>query len=138
MDKLSPERRSWNMGRIRGKNTEPEMRVRRVLYRLNYRYRLHEKDLPGKPDIVIPRSKTAIFVHGCFWHRHIGCKNATMPSTRRDFWAEKLTQNTDRDNRNRAELQCLGWKVIVIWECQTENEESLEKHLIEQLVEARQ
>jgi len=120
MDHLSSEKRSWNMSRIRSKDTGPEMRVRSALHRAGYRFRLHVKDLPGKPDIVLPKYKTVIFVHGCFWHRHKGCSNATMPSTNQEFWKEKFKRNVDRDKREQAELKKLGWNVIVVWECEVE------------------
>lgn len=125
-DLLSKEKRSWNMSRIRGKNTTPEMRVRSLLHRLGYRFRLHVKSLPGKPDIVLPKYKTVIFVHGCFWHRHKGCKNCTTPSTRRDWWLAKLNNNCLRDRRHQADISALGWKSLTIWECETENATILE------------
>jgi DNA mismatch endonuclease (patch repair protein) len=96
-DRLTKERRSWNMSRIRGKDTTPEKLVRSVLHKLGYRFRLHGKKLPGRPDIVLAKHKTVIFVHGCFWHRHRGCKNCTTPTTNRDFWVEKLEGNAVRD-----------------------------------------
>jgi len=117
-DKLTPERRSWNMSRIRSKNTKPELIVRSLLHRMGFRFRVNRKDLLGKPDIVLPKYKTVIFVHGCFWHRHKGCKGATTPSTRREFWEKKFKDNTNRDKRNRRELKKAGWNVIVLWECE--------------------
>jgi DNA mismatch endonuclease, patch repair protein len=117
VDKLTPERRSWNMSRIRSKNTKPELIVRSLLHRMGFRFRVNRKDLPGKPDIVLPKYMAVIFVHGCFWHRHTGCKGATTPSTRREFWEKKFKANTDRDKRNRRELKKAGWNVIVLWEC---------------------
>lgn len=117
IDHLSTTRRSWNMAQIRGSNTAPEKRLRSLLHRKGFRFVLHDRRLSGKPDIVLPKYKAAIFVHGCFWHRHRGCKNATNPSTRRDFWQEKFSQNVKRDARNRAELRKAGWRVFVIWEC---------------------
>jgi DNA mismatch endonuclease (patch repair protein) len=116
-DKLSKERRSWNMSRIKGKDTGPEKIVRSLLHRMGYRFRLHVKDLPGRPDIVLPRYRTVVFVHGCFWHRHRGCKNCTTPSKNRAFWVEKLEGNAARDLRNRAALRLAGWRVVVVWEC---------------------
>lgn len=121
-DKLSSERRSWNMSRIRSRNTGPEMRLRSLLHGAGFRFRLHAKHLPGKPDIVLPKYRTAIFVHGCFWHRHSGCINATTPSTRREFWQEKLDGNVRRDARNRAELEAAGWNVVTAWECELESD----------------
>ena len=120
MDHLSSEKRSWNMSRIRSKNTKPEMHVRSALHRAGYRFRLHVKDLPGKPDIVLPKYKTVIFVHGCFWHRHKGCSRATMPSSNQEYWKQKFKQNVERDKREQAELKKLGWNVIVVWECEVE------------------
>ena len=108
------------MSRIRSKNTKPEMHVRSALHRAGYRFRLHVKDLPGKPDIVLPKYKTVIFVHGCFWHRHKGCSRATMPSSNQEYWKQKFKQNVERDKREQAELKKLGWNVIVVWECEVE------------------
>lgn len=116
-DRLSPERRSWNMGQIRGADTQPERQLRSLLHKAGLRFRLHDKKLPGRPDMVLARFKAAVFVHGCFWHRHGNCKNSTMPSTRREFWAEKFDGNVRRDARNRAELEKMGWAVHIVWEC---------------------
>lgn len=118
MDKLTPERRSWNMGQIHATDTKPEVKVRSILHRLGYRFRLHRKNLPGKPDIVLPKFKTVIFVHGCFWHRHEGCKYAYTPKTRVDFWKVKFQSNIDRDRKNDANYIKLGWQVVIIWECE--------------------
>lgn len=131
-DIFSPQKRSWNMSRIKSKDTAPEIRVRSALHRAGYRFRLHVKDLPGKPDIVLPKYKTVIFVHGCFWHRHKGCSNATMPSTNQAFWKEKFKQNVERDKREQAELEKRGWKVIVVWECKINKLFSI-KSLLKQL-----
>lgn len=120
-DRLSEERRSWNMSRIRGKDTTPEKAVRSLLHRLGYRFRLHVRNLPGCPDIVLPKYKTVIFVHGCFWHRHRGCKNCTTPTNRREFWVNKLEGNAARDKKHQRALRKLGWKVLIVWECETEN-----------------
>jgi DNA mismatch endonuclease (patch repair protein) len=117
-DTLTSERRSWNMSRIRGRNTGPELRLRSLLHRSGFRFRLHAKALPGKPDIVLPKFRTAIFVHGCFWHRHPGCRNATTPSTRREFWQGKFDGNVSRDARNRTDLEAAGWTVLTVWECE--------------------
>jgi DNA mismatch endonuclease (patch repair protein) len=125
MDKLTPEHRSWNMGRIRSGNTKPELAVRSLLHRMGYRFRLHRKDLPGKPDIILPKYKTVVFVHGCFWHRHMSCQYAYAPKSRVKFWEEKFKSNIERDNRNQAELEAIGWKVIVIWECELSDTESV-------------
>lgn len=116
-DTLTPDQRSWVMGRVRSKNTQPELIVRSILHRMGYRFRINRRDLPGKPDIVLPKHKTVVFVHGCFWHRHRGCKNCTTPSTRREYWEEKFARNVQRDRSNRRELRAQGWKVIVAWEC---------------------
>ncbi|MFW6152527.1 MAG: very short patch repair endonuclease [Verrucomicrobiota bacterium] len=120
VDKLTKEHRSWNMSRIRGKNTKPEYIVRSLLHRMGYRFTVNgpkNKKLPGKPDIVLPKYKTVIFVHGCFWHRHPGCSQTTSPSTRKEFWQKKFASNVERDKRNQKSLRDMGWKVIVIWEC---------------------
>ena len=118
MDRISKAHRSWNMSRIRGKDTTPERLVRSALHRMGYRFRLHRKDLPGKPDIVLPKHRVVIFVHGCFWHRHPRCRYATTPKTNRTFWNAKFKANIERDRRVRRELRKLGWKVVVVWECQ--------------------
>jgi DNA mismatch endonuclease (patch repair protein) len=106
------------MSRVRGKDTKPELMVRSLLHRNGYRFRLHKKGLPGTPDIVLVKYKTVIFVHGCFWHRHKGCLDATTPKTRTDFWEKKFKENTDRDKRTAAALRELGWRDIVVWECE--------------------
>jgi DNA mismatch endonuclease (patch repair protein) len=124
VDSLSPSRRSWNMGRIRGANTLPERRLRSQLHRRGLRFRLHDRKLPGSPDIVLPRFKSVIFVHGCFWHRHAGCRNATSPSTRKEFWEKKFQDNVRRDSRNQRALRRSGWRVLVVWECQIAKNES--------------
>ena len=118
MDVLTPEQRCRNMSAIRAKNTAPELLVRRALHAMGYRYRLHRKDLPGNPDIVLPKYKVVIFVNGCFWHRHSGCKYATTPASNADFWKAKFEANIARDKRNYTQLEKLGWKVVVIWECE--------------------
>jgi DNA mismatch endonuclease (patch repair protein) len=122
VDSLTAERRSWNMSRIRGRNTGPELRLRSLLHRAGFRFRLHAKHLPGRPDVVLPKYRTAIFVHGCFWHRHSGCRNATMPSTRREFWQKKFEGNVGRDVHNQAMLEAGGWTVVIIWECELKAE----------------
>lgn len=116
-DSLSPSDRSERMSRVRSKDTKPEMRVRRLVHAMGFRYRLHRKDLPGKPDMVFPSRKAVIFVHGCFWHRHSGCKLARLPKSRLNFWRSKLEGNSLRDLRNQRRLLDLGWRVLVIWEC---------------------
>ena len=124
-DRISPENRSRLMSRIKGKDTKPEMIVRRWLHANGYRFRLHRRDLPGTPDIVLPKWRLAIFVHGCFWHRHEGCPKATMPDTHREFWEEKFRRNVERDRESRARLREMGWNVIVVWECETNREDRL-------------
>lgn len=119
-DRLSAERRSWNMSRIRSRDTKPEITLRSLLHRAGFRFRLHAQGLPGKPDVVLKKYKTAIFVHGCFWHRHEGCNKATTPSTRRDFWQSKFNANVERDDRKTAELILTGWRVLTVWECELE------------------
>jgi len=118
MDRLTPDRRSANMRRVRSKNTGPELAVRRTLHRKGYRFRLHRKDLPGSPDIVLPRHRLALFVHGCFWHRHAGCHRCTTPATRREFWEAKFAGNMERDRRQIEALETAGWVVRVLWECE--------------------
>ena len=117
-DKLTPEKRSWNMSRIKGKDTKIEVEVRKYLFSKGYRFRKNDKRYPGKPDIVLPKYHVAIFVHGCFWHRHEGCKDATIPKTRTEFWLEKFDKNVKNDQIKQEKLRELGWKVIVIWECE--------------------
>lgn len=131
-DNLTSVKRSENMRRITSKNTFPEMIVRKLVHKLGYRYRLHRKDLPGKPDIVFTRHKKLIFVHGCFWHQHKDstCKIARIPKSNRDYWGPKLERNIERDKKNLNQLEYLGWSVLIIWECQTENAEKLEELLI--------
>lgn len=132
-DRISKEHRSWNMSRIRSKDTSPEIRVRSFLHRSGFRFRLHVKNLSGSPDIVLPKYKTAIFVHGCYWHRHEGCKEGAYfpkdPKQGVEFWRKKFEKNVQRDQKNRVMLEELGWKVAVIWECQTKNEELLKEQL---------
>ncbi|MGG5890709.1 very short patch repair endonuclease [Falsiroseomonas sp. HC035] len=125
--------RSALMARVRGKNTRPELIVRRTLHAMGERFRLHRADYPGRPDIVLPRHRLAIFVHGCFWHRHPGCRLSSMPKTRVDFWKDKFATNVARDARNVAALQAMGWRVATVWECETRNPELLAVAL-EQLV----
>lgn len=122
VDHLSPEHRSWNMSRIKGKDTKIEVMVRQYLFHHGFRFRKNDKRYPGKPDVVLPKYKTVIFVHGCFWHRHEGCKLATTPKTRTDFWMEKFAKNVANDKKRYEELQKMGWKVIVIWECELEKD----------------
>lgn len=118
MDTMTPEQRHRVMVANKSKDTKPEILVRKLLHGLGYRFRLCRKDLPGKPDIVLPKYRTVIFVHGCFWHQHAGCKAASRPSTNVEFWEKKFARNRERDARVEAELAALGWRVIVIWECE--------------------
>lgn len=117
VDVFTPVQRSAVMARIRGKNTKPEIAVRQMLHAMGYRFRLHRRDLPGTPDIVLPGRRKAIFVHGCFWHGHPGCRFATRPATRPEFWAEKIGRNQKRDRIAVARLRSLGWSVATVWEC---------------------
>ncbi|CAN5309710.1 very short patch repair endonuclease [soil metagenome] len=119
-DTLSPEERSERMGRVRNKDTKPEMKVRRLVHSMGYRYRLHSGGLPGRPDIVFPERRKIIFVHGCYWHRHEGCSRCRLPKSRLDFWAPKLEKNRLRDIENQVKLKELGWDVLVVWECEVE------------------
>ncbi|MCH8568732.1 MAG: DNA mismatch endonuclease Vsr [Balneolales bacterium] len=133
-DVHKPKIRSFNMSKIRSKDTKPEMAVRRFLHFKGYRYRLHVKDLPGKPDIVLPKYNTVILVQGCFWHAHENCKYFKLPSTRQDWWKKKIEKNKQRDTENIDLLKLKGWKVIVLWECDLKpklREVALEKILKE-------
>lgn len=128
-DVHTPEQRSRNMAAIKGGNTKPEMRIRSLLHSLGYRFRLHRKDLSGKPDIVLPKHRTVIFVHGCFWHSHDCRWGRVVPKTRQEFWADKRLRTTQRDTQNLRALKAAGWHVIVIWECQSWSVEELRERL---------
>lgn len=117
--------RSAQMALVRGRDTKPEMRVRRALHAAGLRYRLHDRRLPGTPDLVFPGRRLALFVHGCFWHQHPGCAAARMPKSRLEFWSSKLTGNVERDARKRVELEARGWAIKVIWECETRSPTAL-------------
>ena len=135
-DVHTPEQRSYNMSQIRNKNTKPEEMVRKYLFSLGFRYRKNDSRLPGKPDIVLPKYKTVIFVNGCFWHGHEGCRYFVWPKNNEDFWKNKITSNILRDSDNHTRLEQMGWKVIIIWECQLRKpvfNETIEQ-LINQLV----
>lgn len=121
-DSIVPEHRSWNMGQIRGKDTKIEVKVRKYLFSKGFRFRKNDKRYPGKPDVVLPKYHTVIFVNGCFWHHHQGCKNATIPKTRTDFWLNKLLKNKENDLRNELILKKSGWNVITVWECELEED----------------
>ena len=125
------ELRSRNMSAIKSKNTKPEIKVRKVLHSMGYRFRLHSKDLPGSPDIVLPKHKTVIFVHGCFWHRHENCKYASTPKIRQEFWNKKFTENIKRDSDIQEKIKNLDWRSVVIWECETKNIENLRDKIID-------
>jgi DNA mismatch endonuclease (patch repair protein) len=130
VDHVSKEKRSEIMRSVRAKDTRPELFVRRLIFSLGYRYRLHCKDLPGKPDLVFSRPKKAIFIHGCFWHYH-GCKKGNPPRSRKEFWLPKLENNRMRDQKVQHEMTELGWKVLVIWQCEIRDTQELKKRLIQ-------
>ncbi len=134
MDRITQWQRSTLMSKVRGKNTRPEKAVRSLLHRLGFRFRLHVKELPGSPDIVLPKYKAVIFVHGCFWHQHPGCKKASVPETRKDFWNGKLQRNVERDEQNKNDLQNLGWSVLVVWECELKSVNNLSIRLKKELI----
>ena len=125
------EQRSRNMSAIKSKNTKPEIAVRKLLHSMGYRFRLHRKDLPGSPDIVLPKYKKVIFVHGCFWHRHENCKYASTPKTRKEFWESKFKANVKRDLEIQDKIKNLDWRSVVIWECETKNMENLRDKIID-------
>jgi len=133
-DVMSSEQRSRNMSRIRGKDTKPELHLRSLLHASGFRFRVHHSGLPGRPDIVLPKYKTVIFVHGCFWHRHEGCRYTTTPKTRPDFWAAKFEATLIRDAKKSDQLRSAGWQVVTVWECELkENPEAVVKHLRQKL-----
>ncbi len=129
MDNLSKEQRSYCMSRIRAKDTMPELIVRRIVHRLGYRFRLHRRDLPGCPDIVLPRHRKAIFVHGCFWHMHSCRYGQVAPTTNRNYWGRKRKGNVQRDQEELRALRHLGWKVLIVWECWTKDVPTLERRV---------
>jgi DNA mismatch endonuclease, patch repair protein len=133
-DHLSVEKRSWNMARIKSRDTSPEKRIRLLLHGLGFRYSLHRKDLPGSPDIVMTRYRTVIFIHGCFWHRHKGCRRASTPKTNIAYWQHKFESNINRDRRNSRQLRKLGWNVIVVWECEIANMGKVETKLVARIL----
>ena len=132
-DIVNAEKRSEIMSRIKGRNTTPELAVRRIAHGLGFRFRLHRRDLPGSPDLVFPRYRTVVFVHGCFWHRHDGCRYAYRPKSRIQFWTKKFEENVARDARNEVALHDLGWRVVVIWECQTRDQGAVRARLLDHL-----
>lgn len=129
VDRLTSEHRSWNMGRIRGSNTAPERVVRSLLHSMGFRFRLHRRNLPGRPDIVLPKWEMVVFVHGCFWHRHKGCRLAYTPKSRVEFWSAKFAGNVERDARAAKQLRKQGWTVVTVWECETAGVSSLRARL---------
>ena len=129
MDSLTKEHRSWNMSRIRAKDTKPELMVRSLLHRMGYRFRLSNTALPGKPDIVLPRYRAVVFVHGCFWHRHAGCRYAYTPKSRIEFWQHKFDSNIRRDQQVAEQLKELQWGQLVVWECEIKNQEALKQRI---------
>src|SRR3989344_7645346 len=127
MDKITKKQRSWNMSRIRSRDTLPEKIARKFLSGLNYRYRLHDNKLSGKPDIVIKERKKIIFINGCFWHQHKGCKRRAMPKTNKSYWGNKLRRNVEKQGEDIKKLKKLGWKIKIIWECEAKNSSKLAK-----------
>jgi DNA mismatch endonuclease (patch repair protein) len=130
MDKLTADRRSDNMSRIRSKDTTPELMIRRLAHSMGYRYRLHAKNLPGKPDLIFPSRRKVIFVHGCFWHSHTECPDGHVPKSRLPYWVPKLERNRRRDASNQKALQDLGWMTLILWECELADLEAVQKRLI--------
>lgn len=124
------------MQKVRQRHTKPELIVRRTVHALGYRFRLHRKDLPGSPDLALPKHKIAIFVHGCFWHRHPGCRLASTPKSNSEFWNDKFRRNVERDSRKETELRDLGWRVMVVWECETRDPENL-RRLIKNFIDQK-
>jgi DNA mismatch endonuclease (patch repair protein) len=129
MDKLTPEKRSENMRRIKSKGMKPELAVRKIVHGMGHRYRLHRKDLPGKPDLVFGPSRKAIFVHGCFWHQHTECREGRAPGSNAGYWGPKLARNVERDTENMASLNQLGWRTLVIWECELTDTAALQRRI---------
>ena len=129
VDTVTPDQRSRIMAQVKGKNTEPELLVRSLVHRLGFRFRLHRKDLPGKPDIVLPRHRKVIFVHGCFWHGHADCKRSARPTSRTEYWNAKIDRNMARDAAATAQLAALGWTALMLWECELRAAEALSDRL---------
>jgi DNA mismatch endonuclease (patch repair protein) len=134
MDTVDKKTRSRIMASVGQRDTGPELRLRRILHRLGLRYRLHVKRLPGSPDLVFPKFKAVIFVHGCFWHAHSGCKFATEPASRKDFWRDKFSANQKRDKNNYDSLLATGWRVLVVWECKINNREAHELNELGEMI----
>jgi DNA mismatch endonuclease, patch repair protein len=133
VDVLTPEQRRRTMAAVKSQNTKPELAVRRLLHAAGYRFRLHRKDMPGTPDIVLPKFRTVVFVHGCFWHQHQDCKAAARPTSRQEYWQPKLDRNVARDIANQAKLQEMGWQVLIVWECEVRSLEALRDRLVQAL-----
>lgn len=131
IDVFPSKKRSWIMRRVRGENTSPELKVRSLIYHLGYRYRLHRKDLPGKPDLVFSSRKKIIFVHGCFWHGHSCVRGHRIPKTNSEYWINKIQRNTDRDLKHQSDLKAMGWDVLVIWECEINDPETVTEKIDE-------
>jgi len=125
MDKVTREKRSWNMSRVRSKNTSPELLVRSFLHKMGYGFRLHGKQLPGTPDVVLLKYRAVIFVHGCFWHGHNNCRGGEIPKTRSLFWQDKISENVSRDKKAFTELNLQGWRIAIVWECALKNKSSI-------------
>jgi DNA mismatch endonuclease (patch repair protein) len=136
VDRITQQTRSLIMSRVKAKNTTPELRVRKIAYALGYRFRIHRRDLPGTPDLVFPKLRLILFVHGCFWHRHNGCVRATTPRSNYDFWQKKLDRNVERDRQAVSDLAAMGWDARIIWECETKDAAMLATQLRE-LFESR-
>lgn len=130
-DVFSAEKRSWIMSRVKARDTEPELIVRSMIHRMGFRFRINREDLPGKPDIVLPRHRKVIFIHGCFWHGHPGCSRSKRPLTNREFWDKKIDGNIERDKRAQRELLSMGWRVLTVWQCQTRDRDKLLSELEE-------
>ena len=128
-DSLTPSSRSENMRRIRSKDTKPELLIRSLIYAMGYRYRLHVRDIPGKPDVVFRKRRKAIFVHGCFWHQHPDCRAGRIPNSRREYWVPKLRHNQERDRIHLESLSKMGWNTLVVWECEARNPATLQERL---------
>ena len=135
MDTVNSETRSRIMSRIHGKDTVPEMAIRRLIHGMGYRYRLHDRSLPGSPDLVFRSRKKVIFVNGCFWHRHHGCRLATVPKTNVEYWTEKFRLNSERDRKTHEEFELLGWKILLIWQCEIRDTEKVKRKIIKFLGE---
>lgn len=133
VDNVTSEKRSWIMSKVQSKNTRPELAVRSILHRLGLRFRLDGRSFPGNPDIVLAKYRALVFVNGCFWHQHTGCSRATIPKTNREFWQNKFRSNKLRDRRNMRQAKKLGWKTVVVWECQLKDTEALKKRLIQEI-----